>query len=77
MQLYYVRADSKDGDNFDLYVNAKTVAQAIKLWRAYWKHLQNWCPKDAMWVDEVPTTKMDIVGAVEWIDVKRHELVNA
>ena len=63
-RLYYVRADSSDGDNMDLFVRANTPAEAERFWSNYYEFEHSERPK---WVGAVPDAPAR--GAINWSSI--------
>lgn len=68
MKLYYVRADSDDGENMDLMVWSETKEQAIELWQAHYGFDHEDFP-DPHWVGAVPTGVPATPTVIDWSQI--------
>ena len=65
LNIYFVRADSVDGDNQDLLVRAAAKEDCPAIWRDYFELDEDDKPQ---WVGLVPgaVSTLDVPGAIEW-----------
>lgn len=63
-QLHYIRAESIDGDNFDLFLFACDDTEAMTLWRTYFQ-IDEW-EGDRPVVYRLPAADQACAAVVSW-----------
>jgi hypothetical protein len=70
LPLWFVHAQSEDGDSMDLFVRAKTRDDAEKHWKEYFIHMEGQYPA-IDFIHEIPFSNTE--GAISWNDILGEE----